>query len=86
MKARPTCSYNDQVDLLHGNCLDERSSRAEEKQQTRGKGRNDLCNPNGERRAEVRLPTLDALHFVGRLRQVPQLKALAGTVRLAFFF
>jgi len=45
MKVRPTCSHNNQVDLLHGDCLDERSSRAKEKQQTRGKGKNDLCTP-----------------------------------------
>lgn len=43
MNARLTCSHDNQVDLLHGDCLDKRSSRAKEKQQTRGKGRNDSC-------------------------------------------
>lgn len=43
--ARLTCSYNNHVDLLHGDCVVAGNSRAKEKQQTRGKGRNDLCAP-----------------------------------------
>lgn len=45
LKVQRTCSDNNQIDLLHDDCLDERSSGAEEKQQRRGKGRKDLCTP-----------------------------------------